>query len=191
MNIQAQIINLMIGLQERLGLTYLFIAHDLAVVRHISDRIVVLYLGRVVETAPADELFARPLHPYTASLISAVPIPDATIETTQAPPAERRAAERDRPALRLPLSHPLPDRQGNLRRGTAAAGRVPAWTFCGMSFSGTVLKGELTEGQGHGLSGHKTAQAYRGFAKETSPRASATHKRHAHLPSTGQKTKTF
>jgi peptide/nickel transport system ATP-binding protein len=75
-NIQAQIINLMIGLQERLRLTYLFIAHDLAVVRHISDRIVVLYLGRVVETAPAAELFRRPMHPYTASLISAVPTLD-------------------------------------------------------------------------------------------------------------------
>jgi peptide/nickel transport system ATP-binding protein len=75
-NIQAQIINLMIGLQERLQLTYLFIAHDLAVVRHISDRIVVLYLGRVVETAPAKQLFRRPLHPYTASLISAVPTLD-------------------------------------------------------------------------------------------------------------------
>jgi peptide/nickel transport system ATP-binding protein len=77
-NIQAQIINLMIGLQERLRLTYLFIAHDLAVVRHISDRIVVMYLGRVVETAPAAELFRRPLHPYTASLISAVPTLDST-----------------------------------------------------------------------------------------------------------------
>jgi peptide/nickel transport system ATP-binding protein len=77
-NIQAQIINLMIGLQERLRLTYLFIAHDLAVVRHISDRIVVLYLGRVVETASAAELFRQPLHPYTASLISAVPTLDAT-----------------------------------------------------------------------------------------------------------------
>jgi peptide/nickel transport system ATP-binding protein len=72
-NIQAQIINLMIGLQERLRLTYLFIAHDLAVVRHISDRIVVLYLGRVVEVAPAAALFRRPLHPYTVSLLSAVP----------------------------------------------------------------------------------------------------------------------
>ena len=76
-NIQAQIINLMIGLQERLRLTYLFIAHDLAVVRHISDRIVVLYLGRVMETAKSAELFRRPLHPYTASLISAVPTLDA------------------------------------------------------------------------------------------------------------------
>ena len=82
-NIQAQIINLMIGLQERLGLTYLFIAHDLAVVRHISDRIVVLYLGRVVETAPAAELFRRPLHPYTASLISAVPTPGRHVRSKQ------------------------------------------------------------------------------------------------------------
>jgi peptide/nickel transport system ATP-binding protein len=75
-NIQAQIINLMIGLQERLGLTYLFIAHDLAVVRHISDRIYVLYLGKVMETATAETLFERPLHPYTNTLISAVPVPE-------------------------------------------------------------------------------------------------------------------
>jgi peptide/nickel transport system ATP-binding protein len=79
-NIQAQIINLLVDLQERFGLTYLFIAHDLAVVRHISDRIVVLYLGKVMEVAPADELFAAPLHPYTRHLISAVPIPDAALE---------------------------------------------------------------------------------------------------------------
>jgi peptide/nickel transport system ATP-binding protein len=75
-NIQAQIINLMIGLQERLGLTYLFIAHDLAVVRHISNRIYVLYLGKVMETASAETLFERPLHPYTSTLISAVPVPE-------------------------------------------------------------------------------------------------------------------
>jgi peptide/nickel transport system ATP-binding protein len=79
-NIQAQIINLLVDLQERFGLTYLFIAHDLAVVRHISDRIVVLYLGKVMEVAPADELFSAPLHPYTRHLISAVPIPDAAME---------------------------------------------------------------------------------------------------------------
>ncbi len=79
-NIQAQIINLLVDLQERFALTYLFIAHDLAVVRHISDRIVVLYLGKIMEVAPADELFAAPLHPYTRHLISAVPIPDATVE---------------------------------------------------------------------------------------------------------------
>jgi peptide/nickel transport system ATP-binding protein len=79
-NIQAQILNLMLRLQEKFGLTYLFIAHDLAVVRHISDRVVVLYLGKVAEVAPAKDLFAAPLHPYTRFLISAVPIPDAAIE---------------------------------------------------------------------------------------------------------------
>ncbi len=79
-NIQAQIINLLIDLQERLHLTYLFIAHDLAVVRHIADRIVVLYLGRVMEIARSADLFERPLHPYTRSLISAVPVPDPITE---------------------------------------------------------------------------------------------------------------
>ncbi len=82
-NIQAQIINLFLDLQERLGLTFLFIAHDLAVVRHISDRIVVLYLGKVMETAPARALFESPLHPYTVSLISAVPIPDVEVERSR------------------------------------------------------------------------------------------------------------
>lgn len=72
-NIQAQIINLMVTLREQLKLTYLFISHDLAVVRHISDRVVVLHLGQIVEVAPADELFAHPLHPYTRYLISAIP----------------------------------------------------------------------------------------------------------------------
>ena len=79
-NIQAQIINLMVDLQERLGLTYLFIAHDLAVIRHVCDRIVVLYLGRVMETARATDLFARPLHPYTRTLIAAAPVPDPKVE---------------------------------------------------------------------------------------------------------------
>jgi peptide/nickel transport system ATP-binding protein len=82
-NIQAQIINLMVDLQQRLGLTYLFIAHDLAVVRHICDRIVVLYLGRVMETASARDLFARPLHPYTRTLISAAPVPDPVVERSR------------------------------------------------------------------------------------------------------------
>jgi peptide/nickel transport system ATP-binding protein len=79
-NIQAQIINLLVDLQQRFALTYLFIAHDLAVVRHVSDRIVVLYLGKVMEVAPAGELFDTPLHPYAKSLISAAPIPDAAVE---------------------------------------------------------------------------------------------------------------
>jgi len=72
-SIQAQIINLLADLQAELGLTYLFIAHDLAVVRHVSDRIAVMYLGKVVEVAETDDLFARPLHPYTNALLSAIP----------------------------------------------------------------------------------------------------------------------
>jgi peptide/nickel transport system ATP-binding protein len=79
-NIQAQIINLMVDLQERLGLTYLFIAHDLAVVRHVCDRIVVLYLGKVMESGRASDLFTRPLHPYTRTLIAAAPVPDPRVE---------------------------------------------------------------------------------------------------------------
>jgi oligopeptide/dipeptide ABC transporter ATP-binding protein len=79
-SIQAQMINLFEQLQEDFGLTYLFIAHDLAVVRHISDRIAVMYLGSVMEVSPAEELYDNPLHPYTISLLSAVPIPDPAIE---------------------------------------------------------------------------------------------------------------
>ena len=78
-SIQAQVINMFEELQEKLGVAYLFIAHDLLVVRHISDRIAVMYLGRVVETADADELYDSPIHPYTQSLLSAVPIPDPNI----------------------------------------------------------------------------------------------------------------
>jgi peptide/nickel transport system ATP-binding protein len=79
-SIQAQIINLLENLQHEFDLTYLFIAHDLAVVRHISDRIAVMYLGIIVEVSPADELYDNPLHPYTISLLSAVPIPDPVVE---------------------------------------------------------------------------------------------------------------
>lgn len=75
-SIQAQVVNMLEDLQDELGLTYLFVAHDLSMVRHISTRIGVMYLGRLVEVAPSDELYENPLHPYTQALLSSMPIPD-------------------------------------------------------------------------------------------------------------------
>jgi oligopeptide/dipeptide ABC transporter ATP-binding protein len=84
-SIQAQIVNLMEDLQEKFNLTYLFIAHELAVVRHISDRVAVMYLGKIVEIGPSDAIRSRPLHPYTKVLQSSVPVPDPDLEAARKP----------------------------------------------------------------------------------------------------------
>ena len=106
-SVQAQVINLLDDLQEEFHLSYVFVAHDLSVVRHVSDRIVVMYLGKVMEVSPAEELYDKPIHPYTSVLLSAIPIPDPN--ENRAGPARssrvsRRARSRPRPGAASTLA---------------------------------------------------------------------------------------
>lgn len=108
-SIQAQVVNLLILLQKELGLTYLFIAHDLAVVRYISHEVMVMYMGSLVEQAPSEELYRNPLHPYTKALLSAIPVPDPKL-----------CREKKRTKLEGEVPNPL-----NMPKGCAFVGRCP------------------------------------------------------------------
>ena len=113
-SVQAQIINLLDDLKKSHGLTYLFISHDLNVVQHISDRIGVMYLGKLVELGPSEAIFNQPLHPYTQALFGAIPLPvvDSRRELTV---LEGNVPSPVNPPPRLPLPHPLPAGAGNLQ----------------------------------------------------------------------------
>ena len=121
-SIQAQVVNLLEDLRERFRLTYLFIAHDLSVVRHLCQRVAVMYLGRIVEMAESDELFDNPMHPYTQALLSAVPMPDPRVEAVRAvPAAQGRGAQSHQSAIGLRVPSALPDGGRQLQEGAAGA----------------------------------------------------------------------
>ena len=126
-SVQAQVLNMMRDLQRELGLTYLFISHDLSVVRYLSNHIGVMYLGKLVEIGAADEVYLRPAHPYTKGLIESAPAADPAAERSKVERGHHgRAAERAPPADGLPVPYPLPAGAGDLLDRRAGAEAVTA-----------------------------------------------------------------
>ena len=111
-SIQAQVVNLLQKLQREMGLSLIFIAHDLAVVKHISDRVLVMYLGHAVELGTYDEVYHNPLHPYTKALMSAVPVPDPDLEKNKT----------IQPAFRLRIPYAMPNSRAGMCKNTAGSG---------------------------------------------------------------------
>ena len=123
-SIQAQVVNLLQQLQREMGLSLIFIAHDLAVVKHISDRVLVMYLGHAVELGTYDEVYHNPLHPYTRALMSAVPIPDPDLEKNKTIQLlEGELPSPINPPSGLCFPYPLSDRRSGVRQNTSCAGR--------------------------------------------------------------------
>ena len=145
-SIQAQVLNLFMQLRDELRLTYLFISHDLGVVEHLSDRVVIMYLGRVVEIAPTEELFRQPNHPYTQALLANVPRARSGQAALHADQGRNPLAVR--PAIGLSFPSALPVRDAALPDRAADAHRDRAGTFFGVSSQPGALRMSALHGTG-------------------------------------------
>ena len=144
-SIQAQVVNLLEDLQAELDLTYVLIAHDLSVVRHVSDRVAVMYLGKIVELGDRDAVYDTPMHPYTVALLSAVPAPGpAAAREAGADPAHRRRPEPAEPAAGLPVPHPVLEGAGGVPDRGAPAGGAGAGAPGGLPLPGERPGGFMT-----------------------------------------------
>ena len=124
-SVEAQVLNMLVDLKNELGLTYVFISHDLNVVQYLSDRVLVMYLGKIVEIGPVEAIYGDPQHPYTRALLSARPSMDPRRRTKEAP-IQGDPPNPDRSAVGLPLPHALPVRRGRLRAGSSRCWPIPA-----------------------------------------------------------------